>query len=111
MHGAAVLICRAVTLGASKSVSFENKKLLVLNLKIVSKGVKKNLGGQVGPGWALLQVNTGMDAMACCVLVESYSVKSSSLYHLNIHSTSSPTHVLTQSRNECNSYFSRSQAV
>jgi hypothetical protein len=37
MHGAAMLICRAVTLGTSKSVSFENKKLSVLNLKIVSK--------------------------------------------------------------------------
>jgi hypothetical protein len=35
MHGAAALICHAVTLGTSKSVSFKNKKLSMLNLKII----------------------------------------------------------------------------
>jgi hypothetical protein len=40
MHGAAVLFSRAIILGTSKSVSFQNKKLSVLNLKIVSKCVK-----------------------------------------------------------------------
>jgi hypothetical protein len=35
MHGAAVLICRAISLGTAKSVSFKNKKFSVSNLDFV----------------------------------------------------------------------------
>jgi hypothetical protein len=44
MHGVAVLFGRAVALGVTKSVSFEEKKNLMLDLKIIIKmlKIKKN---------------------------------------------------------------------
>jgi hypothetical protein len=47
MHGTAEWFCCATTIGAAKSIRFENKKHIVSNLKIVLKVLKIKKKSQI----------------------------------------------------------------
>jgi hypothetical protein len=50
-----------------------------------------SIGGQVGAGWSPLEVNTGMNVMACCVFAYHHARTPGPCMY--IHSSSSPTHI------------------
>jgi hypothetical protein len=59
MHGATEWFCCATTIGAAKSIRFENKKHTMSNLKIVLKSVKNKKKSQITGQPKVLELPAG----------------------------------------------------